>query len=208
MITQRTEAPVIGYRWWRVTLFGNLRAAGPSVRWPNSSGVMEALCAHERHHRAPAADCSCGIAACNDLETARRLLRHWHRWLPWTRLQRHVLGAVLVWGDTGRPVIVGEVRPDLYGRAGLQFRAPFARIVALSGGRRVARLARKLGVPIVRRADYLEAVAREISGGVQLKAAHGSPRWWLRLGRLALRGVFGLGFLLGLTVVTVARLWR
>jgi len=80
-----------------------------------------------------------------------------------------VVGAVQLWGAPGRPVIVGELRRDRRGRSGLQYRAPYARIVALARSPHAERAGRALGVPVVDPA-YLEAFAREV-GGIQLRSS-------------------------------------
>ena len=74
------------------------------------------------------------------------------------------MGAVQLWGERGRPVIVGELRD---GR-GLQYRAAFGRVVALADSRLARRIAPGLGVPVVP-AETLELYAREF--GDQLRPA-------------------------------------
>ncbi len=64
---------------------------------------------------------------------------------------------------------VGELRRDRRGRSGLQYRAPYARIVALARSPHAERAGRALGVPVVDPA-YLEAFAREV-GGIQLRSS-------------------------------------
>jgi hypothetical protein len=77
---------------------------------------------------------------------------------------RYVVGAVQLWGASGRPVIVSE-RAD--GR-GLQFRAPYARVVALAASRQAWEVGARLGLPVVR-PQGLEVYAREF--GEQLRRA-------------------------------------
>jgi hypothetical protein len=79
-----------------------------------------------------------------------------------------VLGAVQLWGERGRPVMVGEL---MDGR-GLQYRAPYGRVVALADGRLARKIAPRLGVPLVA-ARALELYAREF--GDQLHSERGKP---------------------------------
>jgi hypothetical protein len=163
VIAQRTEAPIVGYRCW-VADRGRLRSATSDDVWPD--GVLEARCGDHGSHEAPDPSCGCGIHVCDSPRTVQRYLERRQRWRPWLWRDELVVGAVQLWGSRGRPVIVGEVRTDWRGRGGLQYRAPYARIIALADGPgRAAEIGRALGVPVVRD-DYLESYARE--HGVQL----------------------------------------
>jgi hypothetical protein len=182
VIAQRTEAPIVGYRCW-VADRGRLRSATSDDVWPD--GVLEARCGDHESHEAPDPTCSCGIHVCDSAQTVRRYLERRQRWRPWLWRDELVVGAVQLWGSRERPVIVGELRPDWRGRAGLQYRAPYARIIALADGAgRAAEIGRALGVPVVRD-DYLESYARE--HGVQLPALTSvSEGAWRRVGVVAL----------------------
>lgn len=171
MTVQRTSRPIVGYRCW-VAHRGRLRAAGWDDYW--SSGVLEARCGEDHPHQAPDRDCTCGIYVCDSQETALRYSRWRHRWRPWLRGEKLVFGAVQLWGGPGRPVIVGELYRDRRGRSGLQYRAPYARIIALADGPHARRAGKALGVPVVH-PDYLEAFAREV-GGEQLRPPDATAR--------------------------------
>jgi hypothetical protein len=195
VIAESTNAPIVGYRSW-VADHGRLRSATSDDYW--AAGVNEARCGDDEPHRAPELACCCGIHVCDSHATALRYVERRQRWRPWLWGDELVVGAVLLWGAPGRPVIVGELRPDRRGRTGLQYRAPYARILALADGPCAASAGHSLGVPVVR-PDYLEAFAREV-GGVQLRppaaaAAAPRPRPALRrrLGPLSLVALRGLG---------------
>jgi hypothetical protein len=162
--TAAPGGPLVGYRCW-VAERGRLRCATSDELWPG--GIFEARCGDDAPHAAPEITCQCGIFGCDSHQTALRYRDHRRRWRPWLRAQPVVVGAVQLWGGPGRPVIVGELRPDRRGRTGLQYRAPYARIVALARSPHAERAGRALGVPVVE-SQYLEAFAREM-GGVQLR---------------------------------------
>ena len=179
MIAPPAQGPIVGYRCW-VADRGRLRSATSNEYWPG--GILEARCGENEPHAAPEITCRCGIYVCDSHQTALRYQNERRRWRPWLRSQEVVVGAVQLWGGPGRPVIVGELEPDRQGRTGLQYRAPYARIVALARSPQAEVAARRLGVPVVS-AEYLEAYAREVGGG-QLrppveggveKGATGSP---------------------------------
>jgi hypothetical protein len=164
-VIERTSAPLVAFRAWRVTRRGRFNSLVAGEHWP-ASGIAEAGCLQPApgmvSHQAPVGGCRCGLYAVDSLATLRRYLRRHLRWRP-RLLDDVVIGAVQLWGGRGRPVIVGELR----GRPGLQFRAPFGRVLALAEGPRARRAGELLGVPVVA-ADLLEAVGREY-GGVQLR---------------------------------------
>ncbi len=162
------KGPIVGYRCWVVER-GRLRCATSNEYWPG--GILEARCGENEPHAAPEITCRCGIHGCDSHETALRYREQRHRWRPWLRAENVVVGAVQMWGGPGRPVIVGELYRDRRGRSGLQYRAPYARIVALAKSPQAERAARTLGVPVVE-PQYLEAFAREV-GGVQLRPPTG-----------------------------------
>jgi len=157
------ERPLTGYRWWvvkrRVLPWGwSIRASGSDTVWP--SAQLEARCLDPTtRHAAPSRSCRCGLYAVDSVATAERYRRSHHGWRARLAGEEVVLGAVHLWSAPGRPVIVGELR----GRPGFQFRAPFARIVALADSPAARRVGPELQVPVVR-PDYLEAFAREMGG--------------------------------------------
>jgi hypothetical protein len=161
VISPPTQGPIVGYRCW-VADRGRLRSATSNEYWPG--GILEARCGEKEPHAAPEITCRCGIYVCDSHQTALRYQRQRYRWRPWLRTEEVVVGAVQLWGGPGRPVIVGELKPDRTGRTGLQYRAPYARIVALAKSPHAEQAARTLGVPVVA-AEYLEAYAREVGGG-------------------------------------------
>jgi hypothetical protein len=171
-MAQQTTAPLVGYRMWIVS-GGRLKSSVPGAEWPGAN-VIQAQCRLQRSHVAPAPGCTCGIYAFDSLATAGRFAarRRWSRPSPRDNI---VLGAVQLWGGgPGLPVIAGRLRPDWRGRSGLQYRAPYARIVALAESGRADRVGRELGTPVVR-ADYLEHYVREWFG-VQLHLPAGQDR--------------------------------
>jgi hypothetical protein len=80
-----------------------------------------------------------------------------------------VLGAVLLWGDGARSLLIGDTADGA--GPGLRYRAPFARVLALLGPGREDDTAHEvgaaLGLPVLP-ARGLEPYARE--HGVQLRA--------------------------------------
>jgi len=170
VMTSPPQGPLVGYRCW-VAERGRLRSATSSEYWPG--GILEARCGENEPHAAPEITCRCGIHVCDSHQTALRYRDDRRRWRPWLRAETVVVGAVQVWGGPGRPVIVGELQPDRRGRTGLQYRAPYARIVALAKSPQAEQAGRTLGVPVVEE-QYLEAYAREV-GGVQLRPPAEAP---------------------------------
>jgi hypothetical protein len=168
VIAPPARGPIVGYRCWVVER-GRLRCATSKQYWPG--GILEARCDENEPHAAPEITCRCGIHGCDSQATALRYRDHWRRWRPWLWTEEVVIGAVQMWGAPGRPVIVGELYPDRHGRTGLQYRAPYARIVALAKTPRAERIGQALAVPVVEK-EYLEAFAREV-GGVQLRPPAG-----------------------------------
>lgn len=157
----RTPAPVIGYRAFVARRRGLRSLAFGLDYWPAEG--REAFCAETGRgsmaHTAPAPGCSCGLYALSSIAGARRYAREFRRWRP-SLLGRPVLAAVLLWSAPGRPMIVGE----LADRPGLQYRAPYGRVLALADdGRHARRAAARLGLPVVR-PDYLSALSAEIAG--------------------------------------------
>jgi hypothetical protein len=145
--------------------------------------VVEARCAHPGHlaHQAPAVRCSCGIYALDSLATVHRAVR-WFRQRHWGLRGAVVFGAVQLWGGPGRPVVVGE----LAGRPGLQYRAPYARMVALADSGRAAKVGEQLGIPVVR-AEGLELYAREFGEQLHPPPASGVTILAGRAARLGAR---------------------
>jgi hypothetical protein len=138
----------------------------PWVRRP-----LGLLSKRQSRHLAPAANCGCGLYAYDSLSAALDYARSTRWGFPWRPGPNNlfVLGAVLLWGEAGRRVQVGDVADGA--GPGLRFRAPFARVLALLDPGRPDDSAHEvgaaLGLPVLP-ALGLELYARE--HGVRLRA--------------------------------------
>jgi hypothetical protein len=169
---QRTDAPVVAYRVFRVRTGGKLTSATRGDLW--TTKLHEATCA-EANHPAPQFGCHCGIHAFGSLATAERYSGR--RWLKWPGLTSStVIGAVLLYSAPGRPIVGGELarRSGVRtGRGALQYRAPYGQLVALLDSPAARRAGERLGVPVLPKRDAagrpaFERFARE--HGTELEA--------------------------------------
>jgi hypothetical protein len=175
---QRTGEPVIGYRCYRADGLGRLQSTTRGDLW--TADVHEATC-ELASHPAPGRGCECGIHALGSLATARRYAER--RWLLWPGLTTStVIGAVRLQSGPGRPILAGELAASSGirgGRRSLQYRAPYAELLALlDDGAAARRAGGRLGLPVLAERDaggrpLFEAYARE--HGVQLEAEAATP---------------------------------
>ncbi len=122
-------------------------------------------------HEAPASHCGCGLYAYGSLSTALAYVRSQACPEPWRPGPYNllVLGAVLLWGRGERRVRIDAVI-GAGARAGLRYRAPYARVLALLGTDHPDDTAHEvgaaLGLPVLPERG-LEPYARK--HGVQLR---------------------------------------
>ncbi|MBI5106142.1 MAG: SCP2 sterol-binding domain-containing protein [Solirubrobacterales bacterium] len=148
--------PVLGYRAWHVDDDGLLRP-WTFTALPWAPGVNTAVCARDKRHAPPVADCMCGLYALSEPGDRRLHLQG-----------DQAVGAVAAWGEL-------EVH-----RTG--FRAEHACVVALAlpekpldeHRERLARAAARYGVPLVP-ASLLSAEAQR--HGAPLPADLWGPAW-------------------------------
>lgn len=144
---QRTDAPVVAYRVFRVRS-GRLTSATRGDVW--TAALHEATCSAAKHP-APASGCHCGIHAFGSLATALRYSgRRWRMWPGLTTST--VIGAVLLWSGPGRPIVGGELARSSgvrTSRRALQYRAPYGQLVALLDSPAARRAGARLGVPVL-----------------------------------------------------------
>ncbi len=191
------DRPLVGYRVWLANRSSNppqLLAMAWPVAW-DTLGVNEARClielgaqwphlplsawterllAHGREsarHEAPASHCGCGLYAYGSLSTALAYVRSQACPEPWRPGPYNLLvvGAVLLWGRGERRVRIGDVI-GAGARAGLCYRVPYARVLALLGpdcrDDTAHKVGSALGLPVLPERG-LEPYARE--HGMQLR---------------------------------------
>ncbi len=95
-----------------------------------------------------------------------------------------VVGAVALWSAPGVPVQVGE----LAGRAGLQYRAAHATVLALVDSPAARRVGERLGVPVVA-PDAIEMYAREYGEQLRPPVVASTSSGARTAGRLLLRAL-------------------
>ena len=173
----RVTAPLVAYRVWNVQ--GGRLESVTNVGWYGvwNGSVAEAYCFSSSlgpPHEAPAKRCRCGIYAVDSLRTALSLFPNTLRSGVGPRDSGSVVGAVQLWGAPARPVVVGEVSD----RWGLQYRAPFARVIALAADEQglSARVGETLGVPVVP-PQTLEWYAREYGEQLHPRVQRTNGQW-------------------------------
>jgi hypothetical protein len=179
------EAPLLGWRAWRVDRAGNLCSLVSGHRL--GRGVQQAVCdprqaVDSRPHEVPGQRCQCGNHALSGHELARRAVAHTLRW------ERRAVGLLIVLAFVlvhlgSLPVLVALVvlerarrRSIAYGMValsgsvaldpvtgGVQLRAERMRLVALMESPAAARAAGRYRVPLVP-GRWIEARAAELSG--------------------------------------------
>jgi hypothetical protein len=150
---QRADTPVGAYRVFRVH-GGKLTSATHGDEW--TADLHEATCGLGQGHQAPHFGCHCGIHAFGSLATAEAYSRR--RWRLWPGLSSStVIGAVLLWSGPSRPIVGGELSSRSRVRTGrrpLQYRAPYAQLIALvDDGETARRVAARLAVPAIPKLD-------------------------------------------------------
>jgi hypothetical protein len=201
------EAPLLGWRAWRVDRAGNLCSlvSGRRLGLAVQRAVCDARHAKDRRpHDAPGQHCWCGNHALSGYELARRAVANTERW------ERRLVGLLMVsaFGLVhlgALPVLVALVAlwrarrsAIAYGvvalsgsvaldpvRGGVQLRAERLRLVALMESPAAARAAGRYRVPLVARRWIAERAA-ELSG------AEPVDPWCLGRGPLdSIRGLIG-----------------
>jgi hypothetical protein len=178
---QRTDTAVVAYRVFRVRAGAKLTSATHADVW--TADLHEATCSLGQPHQAPHFGCHCGIHAFGSLATAERYSTR--RWRLWPGLSSStVIGAVLLWSGPSRPIVGGELAASSRVRTGrrpLQYRAPYAQLIALmDDGETSRRVAGRLAVPALPKLDAagrpaFERFVRE--HGTELEAvAETAPR--------------------------------
>jgi hypothetical protein len=179
---KKAAAPLVGYRVWNVR---NRRLESvSSVGWYGvwNGAVAEAYCFNTAGmappHDAPVKRCRCGIYAVDSMRTALGMYPNTLRSGVLGQRDGCVVGAVQLWGSGDRAVVVGEISD----RWGLQYRAPFARVIALAADEYglAASVGESLGIPVVP-PQTIEWYARE--HGEQLRPrVRCTKRQWIALG--------------------------
>lgn len=158
----KRQAPVVGYRAWRVNYIKHLgrdpdvvlRSTGTQYQW--LPGINEANCMGGDYpgiHTVPLAECTCGFWVMSDLDILEQHIQHMHFQL---------VGAVMGWGTVIQ-----------HGNTG--WRAQYAKPIALldlkEGGKNrklQKQIAKVYGIPIFNR-QALEMVVQEHDGTLPLE---------------------------------------